>query len=71
VGNFSPKWHQIALMLDYDLSKRTSVYVQGTWQHLVSANTGTAFDFAQTTPGAGRSSSENQAVARVAMIHRF
>ncbi|WP_414446988.1 porin [Burkholderia sp. 22PA0099] len=71
VGNFSPKWHQIALMLDYDLSKRTSVYVQGTLQHLISAKTGTAFDFAQTTPGAGRSSSENQVVARVGMIHRF
>jgi predicted porin len=70
-GDFSPKWHQVALMLDYDLSKRTSLYVQGTYQHLASAGTGTAFDFAQTTPGAARSSSENQAVARVAMIHRF
>lgn len=71
IGDYTPKWHQIALMFDYDLSKRTSVYMQGTYQHLVSANTGTAFDFAQTTPGAARSSGENQAVARVAMIHRF
>lgn len=70
-GNFSPKWHQIALMLDYDLSKRTSVYVQGTYQHLVSAHTGTAFDWAQTTPAAGRSSSENQTVLRIAMMHKF
>lgn len=71
IGNFSPKWHQIALMLDYDLSKRTSLYVQGTYQHLISANTHTAFDFAQTTPGAGPSSGENQVVARVGLIQRF
>jgi predicted porin len=70
-ADYSPKWHQFALMFDYDLSKRTSLYVQGTYQHLASANTGTAFDFAQTTPAAGRSSSENQFVGRVAMIQRF
>lgn len=71
VGDFLPKWHQLSLMLDYDLSKRTSVYAQGVYQHVVSANTGTGFDFAQTPASAGVSSGENQMVYRVAMIHRF
>lgn len=58
-------------MLDYDLSKHTSAYEQSTYQHLVSANTVSAFDFAQTTPAAGLSSSERQAVARGAMTRWF
>jgi len=70
-GGYQPKWHQASLMLDYDLSKRTSVYVQGAYQHVESANTGTQFDNAQTPASGGISSSPNQLVARVAMIHRF
>ncbi|CAB3724597.1 porin [Paraburkholderia rhynchosiae] len=70
-GSFTPKWHQFGLTLDYDLSKSTSVYVQGAYQHVVSAHTGTDFDFAQIPAAAGMSSSENQMVYRVAMIHRF
>jgi predicted porin len=71
VGTFEPKWHQLSLMLDYDLSKRTSLYVQGGWQHVVSANTHTGFDFATTPASAGVSSGVNQTVVRAAMIHRF
>ncbi|ABE36728.1 hypothetical protein DR64_7598 [Paraburkholderia xenovorans LB400] len=72
VGEYSPKWHQLALMLNYDLSKRTAVYLQGAYQHVVSAHTGTDFDFAQIPLiGAGLSSSVNQGVIRVAMVHRF
>jgi len=71
-GEFSPKWHQLALMLDYDLSKRTSIYLQGAYQHVVSAHTGTDFDFAQVAyAGAAMSSSDNQMVVRLALIHSF
>ncbi|MBB5444003.1 putative porin [Paraburkholderia sp. WSM4177] len=70
-GSFTPKWHQVGLTLDYDLSKSTSVYVQGAYQHVVSAHTGTDFDYAQIPAAAGMSSSQNQMVYRVAMIHRF
>lgn len=70
-GSFEPKWHQIGLMLDYDVSRRTSLYVQGAYQHVVSAHTGTDFDFANIPAAAGMSTSENQMVYRVAMIHRF
>ncbi|APA84869.1 porin [Paraburkholderia sprentiae WSM5005] len=70
-GSFTPKWHQLGLTLNYDLSKSTSVYAQGAYQHVVSAHTGTDFDFADIPAAAGMSSSENQMVYRVAMIHRF
>jgi predicted porin len=70
VGRSLPTWNQVALMLDYDLSKRTSIYVQGTYQH-VDSHTGTKLDFAQTPASAGLSSTGNQMVCRVAMTHRF
>ncbi|MGV2289825.1 porin [Trinickia sp. YCB016] len=70
-GNYSPKWHTVALMLDYDLSRRTSVYVQGAYQHVQSANTGTQFDNAQILASSGPSSTNNQMVYRVALMHRF
>ncbi|WP_027796345.1 porin [Paraburkholderia acidipaludis] len=70
-GNYHPKWHSASLMLDYDVSKRTSFYMQGAYQHVESAHTGTQFDDAQTPASAGISSSPNQVVYRIAMIHRF
>jgi len=42
---------EIGLMLDFDLSRRTSLYLRGTYQHVVSAHTGTAFDFAGAVCG--------------------
>jgi len=70
-GNYGPKWHTASLMLDYDLSKRTSFYIQGAYQHVQSANTGMQFDNAQTPASAGVSSSANQFVGRIAMIQKF
>jgi predicted porin len=57
-------------MLDYDISKRTSVYVQGAYQH-ADGDTGLEFDNASIIGSAGTSSSGNQMVYRVAMLHRF
>jgi predicted porin len=70
-GDYSPRWHSVALMLDYDLSPRTSVYVQGAYQHVESAHTGTGFDDAQSLLATAPSSSPNQLVYRLAMLHRF
>jgi predicted porin len=69
-GSASANWHQIALMLDYDLSKRTSVYVQGAYQH-ATGSTGTDFDVADIIGSAAPSSGRNQMVYRVAMLHHF
>ncbi|WP_144109573.1 porin [Paraburkholderia sp. BCC1886] len=69
-GHSDPKWNQVSLMLDYDLSARTSVYVQGAYQH-VSGGNGTDFDYADIVGSSGASSSGNQMVYRLAMTHRF
>lgn len=66
----SPNWHQVALMLNYSLSKRTSVYAQGAYQH-TNGKTGTDLDGAHIVGAADLSSSENQAVVRVGFLHRF
>ncbi|MBR8175787.1 porin [Burkholderia ambifaria] len=67
---FSPNWHQAALMLDYDLSKRTSVYLQGAFQHN-NARTGTGFDNAYIVGSMAPSTTGNQTVVRLGLIHRF
>jgi predicted porin len=72
LGNYSPKWHTASLMLDYDLSHRTSLYMQCAYQHVASAGTGTQFDNAQVFVGsADPSTSANQLVYRVGMVHKF
>jgi predicted porin len=57
-------------MLDYDLSARTSVYVQGAYQH-ADGKTGQDFDYANILGSPSESSSGNQMVYRIAMTHRF
>lgn len=69
-GGSTPNWHQLALMLDYDLSKRTSVYLQGAYQH-TNARTGTAFDNANIIGSSAASSSGHQMLYRVALMHKF
>ncbi|SOF01806.1 Outer membrane protein (porin) [Burkholderia sp. OK233] len=69
-GNSEPNWNQVSLMLDYDLSARTSVYVQGAYQH-ADGKTGQDFDVANIVGSPSQSSSSNQMVYRVAMTHRF
>jgi len=66
----SPNWHQVSLMLNYSLSKRTAIYVQGAWQH-TNAHTGTGFDDAYLIGAAGPSSTGNQMVYRVALVQHF
>jgi len=69
-GSSSPKWHQFGLMADYNLSKRTDVYVQAVYQK-VSASTGTFLDQAYITGTDNSSSTNKQVVARVALRHLF
>lgn len=69
-GSYAPNWHQVAFVLDYDLSKRTSVYLQGAWQH-ATGRTRTAFDDADVVGSSGISSGRNQMVYRLAMMHTF
>jgi predicted porin len=70
-GGYSPKWHTAEVTLDYDLSKSTSVYVQGAYQRVADGNTGTQFDDAQIVAAPDASSTGNQVVGRVALLHKF
>ncbi|SAL75256.1 porin [Caballeronia peredens] len=70
--SYVPKWHQLGLMLDYDISKRTSIYAQAAFQHVVSAHTGTSFDNARIVDASsGPASGVNQAVYRLGIMHTF
>ena len=69
-GRSVPKFQQVALMLNYDLSKRTAVYVQGAYQH-VDGHSGTEFDNANIVGSSALSSTGNQMVYRVALLHQF
>jgi predicted porin len=69
-GTSVPKYNQLSLMLDYDLSKRTSIYIQGAYEH-VNGNTGTQFDNPVIPGSSGVSSSGNQLMTRVALMTKF
>ncbi|AJW98511.1 gram-negative porin family protein [Burkholderia gladioli] len=69
-GSSHPNWNQFGLMADYNISKRTDVYVQGVYQK-VSGSTGTFLDQAYITGADNSSSSNKQFVARVALRHLF
>ncbi|WP_322094018.1 porin [Paraburkholderia bannensis] len=66
----SSHWIQVAFTAGYLLSKRTSVYVQGAWQH-ASSETGTALDQPLIVGSNGPSTGKNQFVGRVALLQKF
>lgn len=70
-GSTKPRWHTLGLMADYNLSKRTDVYVMASMQKAVSAQSGTALDQAYTGGADDSSSNDRQAVARVGIRHKF
>ncbi|MEM5339603.1 porin [Paraburkholderia azotifigens] len=70
-GQSHPAWHQAGLMVDYNLSKRTDVYLQGAYQHAAGDKTGTVLDVAYVPGAADVSSTSNQLVFRAAIRHKF
>ena len=69
-GDTTSNWTQVALTAGYLLSKRTSVYVQGAWQH-ANSSTGTGLDQPFIIGSAGASTSKNQFVGRIALLQKF
>jgi predicted porin len=59
--------HQIGLTLDYLLSKRTDVYINGIYQHALGGQD----VFAAISGAPGTSTTGNQTVVRVAIRHLF
>ncbi|MGC2967732.1 porin [Paraburkholderia aspalathi] len=70
-GQLHPNYHSAGLMADYNLSKRTDVYVQGAYQHAGGDKTGTVLDVAYVPGAAAVSSTSNQFVLRAAIRHKF
>ncbi|MFM0208163.1 porin [Paraburkholderia sediminicola] len=70
-GSVKPKIHSVGLMADYNLSKRTDVYVQGEYQKVAGSSTNSILDDAFIPGTQSPSSTQNQVVARVALRHKF
>ncbi|WP_321797487.1 porin [Caballeronia sp. J97] len=68
VGN--QHYNQVALMADYLLSKRTDVYVEGTYQR-ASGTSSTGAAAVADIGNLGDSTNNHQFVARVALRHKF
>jgi predicted porin len=70
-GSVQPKIHTVGLMADYNLSKRTDVYLQGAFQKITGDATGSALDQAYVPGAQDLSSSSSQLVVRAAIRHTF
>ena len=70
-GSVRPKIHTVGLMADYNLSKRTDVYLQGAFQKITGDATGSALDQAYVPGAQDLSSSSSQLVVRAAIRHTF
>ena len=68
-GNAKPKYHQVSLLADYGMSKRTDVYVEGVFQH-ASGGGGTLLGDAAIN-GVSPSTTDQQVAVTVGMRHRF
>ncbi|AJX33023.1 porin [Burkholderia oklahomensis] len=65
-----PKWHQVTLMADYALSKRTDVYAEAVYQRQFGVSSDATLGFASIN-GLGASSTNTQVTATVGIRHRF
>ncbi len=64
-GDLSQTYHQVSLGGDYNLSKRTDVYLVGAWQHANGGLQASVADYGLT------SSSENQTIVSLGLRHKF
>ncbi|MEK6346222.1 MAG: porin [Burkholderia sp.] len=63
-------FHQVSLMADYLLSKRTDVYVEGAWQR-ASGTSSTGGAAVADIANLGDSSNNHQIMLRAALRHKF
>nr|WKF62224.1 Outer membrane porin protein [Paraburkholderia busanensis] len=66
-GGHHPKWHEVSLQADYALSKRTDVYLQGSYERISADGSGLTADIS----GQGASSTNQQVVVAAGMRHKF
>ncbi|RQR52634.1 porin [Burkholderia sp. Bp9125] len=70
-GKQHPNYQTAGLMADYNLSKRTDLYLQGAYQHVGGDHTGTVLDVAYVPGADDVSSNRNQLLVRAAIRHKF
>lgn len=70
-GGVKPRIHSFGLMADYNLSKRTDVYIQGEYQQVTGDSTYSILDEAYTPGTQAPSSTSKQVVVRAAIRHKF
>ncbi|WP_323119009.1 porin [Burkholderia alba] len=70
-GKVKPKIHSIGLMVDYNLSKRTDVYLLGAYQRVAGATTGSSLDQAYVPGAADLSSTSKQLLVHAGIRHKF
>ncbi|WP_043201259.1 porin [Paraburkholderia acidipaludis] len=68
-GTLKPKWNQVMGQADYQLSKRTDLYLEGVYQHVSGGGNNPAFDAGvfSLTPASGN----EQVVVAAGLRHRF
>jgi predicted porin len=70
-GGVKPTIHSFGLMADYNLTKRTDVYIQGAFQKVTGDKTGSSLDQAYVPGAADLSSNSKQVIGRVGIRHKF
>jgi predicted porin len=70
-GSAKPKIHSVGLMADYNLSKRTDVYVMGAYQRVAGDATGSSLDQAYIPGAADLSSTSKQVMVHAGIRHKF
>ncbi|WP_246793648.1 porin [Burkholderia perseverans] len=70
-GNVSPKIHSVGLMADYNLTKRTDIYLQGAYEKVTGDKTHSILDSGFVLGTDAPSSSSNQVAVRLALRHKF
>ncbi|GLU30935.1 porin [Trinickia caryophylli] len=71
LGTAKPRIHSFGLMADYNLSKRTDIYIQGAYQRVAGDSTGSSLDQAYVPGAADLSGTSRQVVGRVGLRHKF
>jgi len=67
IGGVHPKWNQFNLQADYALSKRTDIYLESEFQHVVNKGTG----IGAVINGLNMSSTDKQVAVSAGLRHRF
>jgi predicted porin len=70
-GSAKPAVHTVGLMADYNLSKRTDVYLQAIYQLVTGDHTGSSLDRAYVPGAQDLSSTSRQVLVRAALRHAF